>query len=38
MSGSVSSSYTKNPTNPKYRNDSAVKKLPDDLASFGRGR
>jgi branched-chain amino acid transport system substrate-binding protein len=37
VNGSVSSSYTKNPTNPTYRNDSAVKRYRDIMARFGGG-
>ena len=37
VNGSVSSSYTKNPTNPKYANDSAVKRYRSIMARFGGG-
>ena len=37
VNGSVSSSYTKNPTNPAYRNDSAVKRYRSIMARFGGG-
>ena len=37
VNGSVSSSYTKNPTNPTYRNDSAVKRYRDIMRRFGGG-
>jgi branched-chain amino acid transport system substrate-binding protein len=37
VNGSVSSSYTKNPTNPSYRNDSAVKRYRSIMARFGGG-
>lgn len=37
VNGSVSSSYTKNPTNPTYRNDSAVKRYRSIMARFGGG-
>ena len=37
VNGSVSSSYTKNPTNPKYANDSAVKRYRSIMARFSGG-
>ncbi len=37
VNGSVSSAYTKNPTNPAYRNDSAVKRYRSIMARFGGG-
>jgi branched-chain amino acid transport system substrate-binding protein len=37
VNGSVSSSYTKNPTNPTYRNDAAVKRYRSIMARFGGG-
>jgi branched-chain amino acid transport system substrate-binding protein len=37
VNGSVSSSYTKNPTNPRYRNDSAVKRYRSIMTRFGGG-
>ena len=37
VNGSVSSSYTKNPTNPNYRNDAAVKRYRSIMARFGGG-
>jgi branched-chain amino acid transport system substrate-binding protein len=37
VNGAVSSSYTKNPTNPKYRNDAAVKQYRSIMARFGGG-
>ena len=37
VNGSVSSSYTKNPTNPKYANDSAVRRYRDIMRRFGGG-
>ena len=37
VNGSVSSSYTKNPTNPKYANDAAVKRYRSIMARFSGG-
>jgi branched-chain amino acid transport system substrate-binding protein len=37
VNGSVSSSYTKNPTNPTYRNDAAVKRYRSIMGRFGGG-
>jgi branched-chain amino acid transport system substrate-binding protein len=37
VNGSVSSSYTKNPTNPRYANDAAVKRYRSIMARFGGG-
>jgi len=37
VNGSVSSSYTKNPTNPRYANDAAVKRYRDIMRRFGGG-
>jgi len=37
VNGSVSSSYTKNPTNPKYANDAAVKRYRDIMGRFSGG-
>jgi branched-chain amino acid transport system substrate-binding protein len=37
VNGSVSSSYTKNPTNPRYANDAAVKRYRSIMTRFGGG-
>ena len=37
VNGSVSSSYTKNPTNPTYANDAAVKRYRSIMARFSGG-
>ena len=37
VNGSVSSAYTKNPTNPKYAKDAAVKRYRSIIARFGGG-
>ncbi|MDF2694356.1 MAG: branched-chain amino acid transporter substrate-binding protein [Labilithrix sp.] len=37
VNGAVSSSYTKNPTNPSYRNDAAVKRYRSIMSRFGGG-
>jgi branched-chain amino acid transport system substrate-binding protein len=37
VNGSVSSSYTKNPTNPKYANDAAVLRYRSIMARFSGG-
>ena len=37
VNGSVSSSYTKNPTNPRYANDAAVKRYRSIMSRFGGG-